>query len=229
MAYQDRYLWRFEHQTQSGINVLGYKPGVSDHFIVITAHFDHLGARGSRWYAGADDNASGVAVLLALASAARGVENQLGWLFVATDGEEQGLFGARALLEDTLHNRRPLLNINLDMVGRSVTGCRLHWFSINFPEWLKHWSMQANSPECHLKKQRRRVKQGATRIDWLRVSDHFVFHQAGVPFVFIGGSTHRDYHSFTDTPDKLNPKLLSFALQQSWQLLLMADRHFSTR
>jgi hypothetical protein len=90
---------------KSGVNVVGYVAGRAhpERFIVVTAHYDHLGVREGVVYNGADDNASGVAVLLQLAArfgGARRPENSI--IFAALDAEELGLLGARAFVKRLL-------------------------------------------------------------------------------------------------------------------------------
>src|SRR5690606_24324404 len=85
-----------------------------------TAHYDHLGVRQGRIHPGADDNASGVAVLLAAARHFAAHRPRHTMIFAALDAEEQGLRGAEALVESIPDIReRVALNVNLDMVSRS--------------------------------------------------------------------------------------------------------------
>jgi hypothetical protein len=88
--------------------------------MVLSAHYDHLGVRGGTMYPGADDNASGVAVLLALARRCRLHPWAHDAVFAFFDGEERGLQGARAFLAAPPIPRSPnSLNLNLDRVRRS--------------------------------------------------------------------------------------------------------------
>src|SRR5690606_13619974 len=112
-----------------GFDILGWKPGQTDEYVVVGAHYDHIGV-GKRFsmdpsdsgkvHSVADDNASGVASMLELARAiALGPALQKGVLFVAFGGEEHGLFGSAALLDrlSKLPGRLAGM-INFDMVGR---------------------------------------------------------------------------------------------------------------
>ncbi len=111
--------------TRLGANVVGLIRGtaVPDSFLVVSAHFDHVGVRGGEVYNGADDNASGTAAILAAAAyfAAHPPRHTL--VFAAFDAEEQGLRGARAFVADPpVPLAAVKLNINLDMVARGDKG-----------------------------------------------------------------------------------------------------------
>ena len=90
--------------------------------MVVSAHYDHLGVRDGAIYHGADDNASGVAVMLALARQCQRTPWTHDVVFVAFDAEEMGLQGARAFVAaPPMAKERIALNVNLDMVSRSAT------------------------------------------------------------------------------------------------------------
>ena len=102
-------------------NLMGIVRGTAerDRYVVVSAHYDHLGVRSGQIYRGADDNASGVAGLLATARWFRAHPSRQSVLFVAFDAEEAGLQGARHFVA---HPPVPLDRIstvlNLDMIGR---------------------------------------------------------------------------------------------------------------
>ena len=109
---------------RSGVNLVGVVRGTSEpgRFIVLTAHFDHLGVRDGQVFNGADDNASGVAALLAVASRISAGKPAHSVVFAALDAEETGLNGARAFLADPPVPREAIaMNVNLH--GSSRTSC----------------------------------------------------------------------------------------------------------
>jgi Zn-dependent M28 family amino/carboxypeptidase len=171
--------------------------------MVITAHYDHLGVRDAAIYHGADDNASGVTVLLALARQCR----QTPWLhdaiFVAFDAEEMGLQGARAFVA-TLpipSDRTIALNINFDMVARGDKN-ELYLAGTHHTPALKTILQPVASRAAitvlfgH--------DSGGGQDDWTTQSDHGAFHQAGIAFLYVGVEDHADYHKPTDTADKID-------------------------
>src|SRR5688572_26695491 len=106
----------------NGVNVIGLCPGKDPSLpvFVVSAHYDHLGIRDGAIYPGADDNASGVAVLLEVAAYCRKNPFRRSIVFAAFDAEESGHRGARAFVASPpIPKGRIALNLNLDMVSRS--------------------------------------------------------------------------------------------------------------
>jgi Zn-dependent M28 family amino/carboxypeptidase len=196
-------------------NIVGLCAGTSGarELMVISAHYDHEGVRNGRMYPGADDNASGVAVLLGLAERCVKAPFTHDALFVAFDAEELGLQGARAFLANpSVPKERIALNINLDMVGRSsrrelyVSGAS-HWPATR--PVLERVAKRA--PVKLLLGHDRPSRARGSHDDWTNQSDHGVFHAAGIPFVYFGVEDHPDYHQPTDTADKIDPTFLGDA------------------
>jgi hypothetical protein len=197
---------RTEAIKMQGINLGGIcrGSGAKDNgALVITAHYDHLGVRDTAIYHGADDNASGVATLLALARQCRQTPWMHDTIFVAFDAEEMGLQGARAFVA-TLPiptNRTMALNINLDMVARGDKN-ELYIAGTHHTPAFK--------PILEPVVSRSKIKMlfghdsGGGQDDWTTQSDHGAFHEAGIPFLYFGVEDHPDYHKPTDTADKIN-------------------------
>jgi hypothetical protein len=194
-------------QTTSGINLAGVcrGSGAKDSgAMVITAHYDHLGVRDGATYHGADDNASGVTVLVALARQC----SQSPWthdaVFVAFDAEELGRQGARAFVSaPPIAKDRMAVNINFDMVARGDKGELYAAGTSHTPALRK--VLQPVSTRTTLKMMFGHDSGGGQN-DWTTQSDHGAFHGAGIPFVYFGVEDHPDYHRPTDTADKINPK-----------------------
>jgi hypothetical protein len=188
--------------------VRGADPELSQTYVVLTAHFDHVGVgppdeTGDSIYNGADDNASGTSALLQVAAAfaalpeppARSV------IFLAVSGEEKGLLGSRYWVD---HPTVPLdgvvANVNMDMVGRNdpdtvyVIGDEY----TDMGEWTRQ--IAAENPQLRL----------VTAPDpdpeeqvFLR-SDQFSFVERGIPAIFFTTWLHDDYHAPSDTPEKID-------------------------
>ncbi len=108
-----------------GVNVAGMIRGTkhADRYLVLSAHYDHLGARNGVIYNGADDNASGTAAVLAMAQWFKSHPPENSIVFALFDGEESGLLGAKAFLENPpVPIERIIANVNLDMVSRNEKG-----------------------------------------------------------------------------------------------------------
>jgi len=187
-------------------NVIGRVDGREprSRLLVVTAHYDHLGVRDGVLYPGADDNASGVAALLAAARffAANAARHPL--LFAALDGEEQGQRGARALLESTLVDRRGIaMNINLDMVSRS-TRREIFAAGTAFAPWLLPILQDVQTRAAVTIRFGHDRPSPASGDDWTHSSDHGPFHDAGIAWVYFGVEDHADYHAATDTSGRVD-------------------------
>jgi len=193
-----------ERETLTGVNLLGLIAGTSGDdagpILVITAHFDHIGVIDGEIFNGADDNASGVAALLAAAEAFAANPPRHDVLIAALDAEEGGLNGARALVADPpFPLERLALNVNFDMVAQNGAGEIYAAGQYHFP-WLEPYldTVETGAP------------QGVTLLrghdspewgdqDWTRQSDHYPFFAAGIPFVYFGVEDHAHYHRPSDT------------------------------
>jgi hypothetical protein len=198
----------FRREYPDAANVIGTIRGASPsaRTIVISAHYDHLGTVDGETYPGADDNASGVAALLAVARSFVVEPPTHRLVFVAFDGEEEGLRGAEAFVKS---GRIPLdrvaLNVNMDMVARNdrneIFAAGTHQ-SPSLKPFLQ--DVQRRSGVKILFGHDRPVHKAGSVEDWTDQSDHGVFAERNVPFVYFGVEDHEDYHRPTDTADKID-------------------------
>jgi Zn-dependent M28 family amino/carboxypeptidase len=190
--------------------------------IVVSAHYDHLGVRDGRTYHGADDNASGVAMLLHVAAQCATTPFQHPLLLAFFDAEEVGLQGAQAFVKSPpVPLDRIALNVNFDMVSRSD---RREIFVAGPGRWprlaeaLK--GLAASAPVAV----RFGHDTGGGQDDWTTQSDHGAFHGAGIPFIYLGVEDHADYHQPTDTADKIAPDFLGGVATVVMRALQALDR-----
>lgn len=186
-----------EHATQ---NVIGYVKGTqyTDSFIVFSAHYDHLGQMGKDvYFPGANDNASGCAMLLNLANYYAMPHNKPRYsiVFIAFAGEEVGLLGSKYYTENPLF---PLKNIsflvNTDMMGTGEEGITV----VNGSVFKKEFDdlVEINTQGDYVKEVKIRGKAAN--------SDHYYFSEKGVKAFFIytmGGI--KAYHDIYDRPETL--------------------------
>jgi Peptidase family M28 len=198
----------FRAEYPDAANVIGVIAGTSPSAstIVISAHYDHLGTVDGTLYPGADDNASGVAGLVAIARAFTVERPRHRLMFVAFDAEEEGLRGAEAFVESGLVPLdRIALDVNLDMLARND---RNEIFAAGTYQsaFLKPLlqDVQRRSGVKILFGHDRPVHKAGSVEDWTDQSDHGVFAAHNVPFVYFGVEDHDDYHRPTDTPDKID-------------------------
>lgn len=190
-----------------GANILSWVSGATPGegpLLVITAHHDHLGIRGGEIYNGADDNASGAAMLTALAEHFVRQPPQHDILFAALDAEEVGFLGARAFLRDpAIPVERIALAINLDMVSRSEAGELYAAGTYHTPDLAALVDTVAAAAPVTLLKGHDHPEDGPN--DWTMQSDHAVFHQAGIPFLYFGVEDHEGYHKPGDDFSAITP------------------------
>lgn len=212
-------------------NVAGFLPGVTDEFIVIGAHYDHLGygrqfsmapSEVPKIHPGADDNASGTAAVMELGRYFAGLPKQKrGILFVAFSGEEIGLLGSSHLTD---HMPFPLekcaLMINMDMVGRMVDG-KFFLAGLATGSTFKPIVEDVMKDLTGLK---------PDYSDNLNIggSDHTSFAAKQLPSLFFFSGLHSDYHKPSDTWDKIEPApyaaLIRVVAAITEQLATAADR-----
>jgi len=212
-----------------GVNVMGFVEGsrYPDRYLVVTAHFDHLGVQNGKIFNGADDNASGTAALLALARyfLANGSEHSI--IFAALDAEEMGLQGARAFVE---HPPVPLgeifMNVNMDMISRSEVGELYAAGTYHYP-FLEPLVDQvaAQAPVTLLKGHDSPDLPPGD--DWTMASDHGPFHLEGIPFLYFGVEDHPGYHDPSDTFENITPDFYVDAVETILDFILLADREGS--
>jgi hypothetical protein len=207
--------------------IAGHDPGAST--ILVTAHYDHLGVQNGIVYPGADDNASGVAALLAAARYFATSRPRHSMLFAALDAEEPGQHGARALLRTGLVSRASTaLNVNLDMVSRSDAN-EIYAAGPYYSPWQTPilQDVQTRASVTILVGHDRPPRLGGGREDWTHSSDHGVFHDAGVPFVYFGVEDHPDYHQPTDTADRIEPRFFGDAVDMVIEAIRAFDAHLN--
>jgi hypothetical protein len=208
----------FEHRFpladsgRTGVNLLALIPGTRrpERYLVLSAHYDHLGIVRGEIYNGADDNASGVAAVLAIAEALRRAPPAHSVIVALFDGEEAGLLGAKAFLAaPPVPRDRIAVDINLDMVGHSERGELYVAGASSHPEFRAPLdSLAAGAPI--------RLLQGHDRgggpADWTNQSDQGPFQAAGIPFLYFGVEDHKDYHRPSDDPETLTPRFFGGAV-----------------
>lgn len=223
-------------------NVIGFLEGSDkkDEYVFITAHYDHLGKRSDTViYYGADDDGSGTVSILELAEAfvkakAAGKGPRRSIVFMAVSGEEKGLWGSEHYSDHPLFPlEKTTVDLNIDMIGR-IDPKRKAGDSTNYvyvvgddklSSDLRPISESMNKKYTKLELDYKyNAPKDPERIYYR--SDHYNFARKGVPIIFYFNGTHNDYHKPTDTPDKINYKLMAKRAQlvfyTAWE---MANRN----
>lgn len=179
-----------------GVNLVGRirGSGKSDRVLVIGAHYDHFGVRDGQVLNGADDNASGVAVLLSIAERFARERPSHDVIFALWDAEEQGFYGAKSFIaQPPVSLSRIAMNLNLDMMSRSDRNELWLAGAHHYPFLRARFERLAAQAPVSLKLGHDGPPWKGTD-DWTGGSDHFVFHEHGIPFAYFGVEDYADYH-----------------------------------
>ncbi len=209
-------------------NLLGLVPGtdpaLSDHPVLVTAHLDHLGhgwpdvrhGNEGKIHPGADDNASGVAVLLELARrTAAEPPRPRPILFAVVTGEEAGLLGSHHLIESLGANHLPFACINLDTVGRLSEGKLYVLNTDSARQWPFIWRGVGYTTGAP-------VTIVAEPLD---ASDQGSCLAKGVPAVQLFTGPTPDYHRPSDTPDKIDAEGMAVVAEAAHEAMAwLAER-----
>lgn len=203
-------------KTFNGVNIVGLIPGtrVADRYIVVTAHYDHVGVNDGQIFHGADDNASGVATMLELAARLKAQPPEHSVLIVALDGEERGLLGAREFVKAPPVPLASIsLNLNFDMTARAETDGHL-WVTGTYQHPNLRPVLEAVEPNGAVSFAfGKDTPQDTGENNWVEASDHGAFHAAGVPFLYMGVNYHPDYHRPSDTFERITPSVFTSATE----------------
>lgn len=188
--------------------IVGRDPKLKDEYVILSAHYDHLGTHDGKVYPGADDNASGVAMLLesarCFAEAAEKPRRSV--LFVAFDLEENGLWGSRHFVEaPPVPLEQVKLFLTADMLGGALGGvCKDELFVLGTERapGLRPWIIEASRGEP--------IKLGVVGSDLLVIdrSDYGPFRARQVPYLFFSSGESPRYHTPYDTPESLDYRKL---------------------
>ena len=211
-------------QTRNVVGVIeGSDPRLKDEYVLVTGHYDHVGQTGPFIYHGADDNASAVAAVIAVAEAfkASGTPPKRSLMFLIFEAEEDGLLGAFHYVDHPIVPLdKTVAVVNSDMIGRDEDD----------PEWNTTADQNRNgvnvigtlyNPDL------RRVIDAENQLigltldyktdgndpeGWFSRSDQYPFAVKHVPMVLFNTGEHPDYHTANDTWDRINyPKIEKIA------------------
>jgi hypothetical protein len=187
----------------NGRNVIGLLDNKKDDYIIIGAHYDHLGMGDENSlhsgekaiHNGADDNASGVSALMLLIDDLKKEPLNFNVLFMAFSGEEKGLWGSNYFCDHpTIDLSKVKYMLNMDMVGRMKEDSSLAVYGVGtspiWPETLK----KTNSDSLRI----------ITAESGIGPSDHTSFYLEDLPVLHFFTGQHEDYHKPGDDPEKIN-------------------------
>ena len=193
----------------------GSDPALKNEYVIVTAHYDHVGVMNGLIYRGADDNASGTIGVMQIAKAFMEgkVKPKRSILFAVFEAEERGLLGAAYYVEHpVVPLAQTVANLNMDMIGRDEDS----------PTWNTTPEQNTNAVNVvgtlYNPDLRRVIDVSNRNVDlkldyktdtqdkegWFSRSDHFPFAIHGVPMVLFNTGENADYHTENDRPEKIN-------------------------
>lgn len=193
-------------------NILAVVPGSGEGYVVVGAHYDHLGISlavdGDSCYNGADDNASGVSAVLQIARAVKssGIPPERSIVFAFWDGEEKGLLGSSHFVENCPFLSSISAYMNFDMVGRGPLDEPAHltyFYTASHPrfgQWLREDTERYDFSF---------IPDYRSWDNPVSGSDNAPFARAGVPVVWYHTEGHPDYHRPSDSADRINYRKLA--------------------
>jgi len=239
-AYDSTYFQNIPKKYFKGLsnadseNVVAYIKGSSlpHQYIIISAHYDHLGKKYGDIYAGADDDGSGTSAVLEIAEAFKLATNaghrpKRSIVFLNFTGEEEGLFGSKYYTNNPIFPlKNTIANLNIDMIGRVDSTHK------NQPNYV--YLIGSDKLSSELKSISEKVNATYTKLNldykydendpnkFYYRSDHYSFAKHNIPIIFYFNGVHKDYHQPTDTPDKIDYNLLAkrakLVFYTAWEL-----------
>ncbi|WP_026754416.1 M28 family peptidase [Sediminibacter sp. Hel_I_10] len=210
--------------TITGTNVIGFLDNNAAHTIIIGAHYDHLGygAEGSLYrgdtkeiHNGADDNASGVAVLLNLAEKLKSKNTGNNYLFMAFSGEEMGLLGSNFFTKNaSIDLSQANYMLNMDMVGRLKNNNTLAVYGVGTSPILKQ-VVKANNSQFQI----------IENESGIGPSDHTSFYNSDIPVLHFFTGQHEDYHKPGDDVEKLNYEGMAMVSDYIFEIITDLDNN----
>ena len=227
-------------------NILGYVEGSDkkDEFVIITAHYDHIGKHDGEVFNGADDDGSGTTALLMMANAfakakASGNGPRRSILFMPVSAEEKGLLGSRYYSENPIVPlEMTIANLNIDMIGR-VDERHFDLAGNPNPNYVYIIGSDFLSNDLHNINEQQNKLHTNLELDYeyndisdpnryYFRSDHYNFAKHDIPCIFYFNGIHDDYHQHTDTVDKIDfiklVKITKLIYFTAWDLANREDR-----
>ncbi len=207
-------------------NVMALLEGTDkkDEYVLLTSHYDHVGKRndGTIYY-GADDDGSGTVGILELAEAfaeakAAGKGPRRSIMFMTVSGEEKGLWGSEYYVNHpVVPLEKTTVDLNIDMIGRVGNDYAKDKDSSRYVYVIGDDKLSTEltpiTEDVNKKYLKMKLDRKYNDLDdpnrFYYRSDHYNFAEKGVPVIFYFNGVHADYHRPTDTPDKINYKLMA--------------------
>jgi len=211
-----------------GANVVGYIKGeqTPDKYIIVTAHYDHLGVKNGVVYNGADDNASGTAALFSLAQYFSKHPPAHSFIFVATDAEEGSGAGAVKFVKEPPVDKKALvLNVNVDAICRDKNDILYAVGTRDYPFLKPYLEPVASQSGIKLLFGHDDPSKDKGEDYWPPLQDGISFHRAGIPYIYFGVEDYELMHKPADDYDNITPLFYVHAVETIDAALKEFDAH----
>lgn len=204
LGYEQTFKVKVKSDSLLAINILGKIKGTAflNKYIVISAHYDHVGIKRGQIYNGADDNASGVSALIAFAEYFKKIPPKHSVILAAFDCEEYGLKGSEYFVEHAMKDSLDMVfNINMDMISRSKAK-EIYAIGQLTQKELQPLIAGVNLPDGITIPKGHEGNDG--KRSWLYASDHAPFLEQNIGALYFGVDNHTDYHKPTDDFERID-------------------------
>ena len=227
--------FHFEHEETKeaveGTNIIGFVKGNTypDKYIVIGAHYDHLGVRDSVIYNGADDNASGTSALLVMGKYFSQHQPEHSIIFAAFDAEEMGLWGSRYFVSTPPVSLSSIvLNINMDMISRNPKNEIYVVGTHQYPQFKPLIAEVGKT--LHLTISYGHDDPNDTTKDyWMESSDNGSFFEKDIPNITFSEEDHPGYHKPTDDFEFIDQEFYKNVHLLVQKSIIDIDKNFPTK
>jgi len=216
-GFEQKFSFTRRDKTYDAANVLGLITGTEfpNTYIVISAHYDHLGiskkaGQADNIFNGADDDASGTSALFSFAEYFKKNPPKHSVILAAFDSEELGLKGSKYFVDHAIVPLESIMvNLNMDMISRN-TQDELYAVGTRYNENLKEL-ISNFKPSGKVKLLIGHDGEDGKQ-NWTGSSDHGSFHNKKIPFLYFGVEDHNDYHKATDHYENIHPEFYKAAV-----------------
>jgi len=232
-SYSSKFTFTNEETNveQQGTNIIGYLKGEKfpNKYLVIGAHYDHLGIVNDTIYNGADDNASGTSALLVLAKHFADHRPQHSIIFAAFDAEELGLQGSSYFVDNPPVPLEDIkLDFNFDMISRNPKNEIYVVGTYSYPQFKPLVAVQTLTSPLNVS-YGHDDPQDETKDYWMFSSDNGPFHEKGIPNITFSEEDHSGYHRPTDDFENINPKYFQNVVHLIQRTIESIDENFPNR
>ncbi|MFY0630900.1 MAG: M28 family peptidase [Flavobacteriaceae bacterium] len=217
---------------RKGTNIIGYVEGKSypNKFIVIGAHYDHMGVVDGIIFNGADDNASGTSALLVLAKYFTEHQPDHSIIFAAFDAEELGLHGSKSFVNTPPVSLGDIkLNINFDMISRNPKNEIYVVGTHPYPQFKPLVEEIAKTSALLTVSFGHDDPNDKTKDYWMFSSDNGPFHRKGIPNITFSEEDHPGYHKPSDDFENTNPEFYQKVVKFIQKTIVNIDEHFPSK